>query len=79
MSAVFYEWCVETVTADDVEDIEDLDHWGTYAEAKAIMDVPARPGTTQAEALAWAREWHAQRPTHREVIAGYGYAAEAAA
>lgn len=33
----------------------------------------SRPGTTQAEALAWAREWHAQRPTHREVIAGYGY------
>jgi hypothetical protein len=33
----------------------------------------ARPGTTQVEAVEWAREWHAKRPTHREVISGYGY------
>lgn len=31
----------------------------------------ARPGTTKAEALEWARQWHAERPTHREVIMGY--------
>lgn len=35
----------------------------------------ARHGTTQAEALEWARAWQAERPTHREVIAGYGYIA----
>lgn len=25
------------------------------------------PGTTHDEALAWAREWHAAKPTHRKV------------
>lgn len=36
----------------------------------------ARPGTTQAEAVEWARKWHAERPTHREVISGSGYMVE---
>ena len=30
-----------------------------------------RPGTTREDAMAWAREWHAERPTHRKVIFGY--------
>jgi hypothetical protein len=30
-----------------------------------------RRGTTKADAIAWAKEWHAQRPTHRMVIMGY--------
>lgn len=34
----------------------------------------SRPGSTQAEAVEWARQWHAERPTHREVIARHGYA-----
>ena len=29
------------------------------------------PGTTYAEAVEWARRWHAERPTHREVVAGF--------
>jgi hypothetical protein len=31
------------------------------------------PGMTQAEAIEWARNWHAEDPTRREVIAGYGF------
>jgi hypothetical protein len=31
----------------------------------------SRPGTAREEAIAWAREWHAERPTHRKVILGY--------
>lgn len=31
----------------------------------------SRPGTTKAEAIAWARQWHAERPTHRKVIMGF--------
>lgn len=30
-----------------------------------------RKGTTREEAIAWAQEWHAERPTHRKVILGY--------
>lgn len=30
-----------------------------------------RPGTTKADAIAWARQWHAERPTHRKVIIGF--------
>lgn len=33
--AVDYEWVVEQVTADEVEDIEDVDHFDSYAEAAA--------------------------------------------
>jgi len=29
------------------------------------------PGTTRDEAIAWARAWHAERPTHRKVDFGY--------
>jgi hypothetical protein len=30
-----------------------------------------RKGTTWAEALEWARQWHAGHPTHRQVILGF--------
>lgn len=30
-----------------------------------------RPGTTKQEAIDWARDWHNQLPTHREVIEGF--------
>ena len=30
----------------------------------------SRPGTTREEAIQWARQWHAERPTHRKVIMG---------
>jgi hypothetical protein len=30
-----------------------------------------RPGTTKAEAVAWASNWHAEDPDNREVIMGY--------
>jgi len=30
-----------------------------------------RPGTTKAEAIEWARAWHAERPTHRKVVVGF--------
>ncbi len=30
-----------------------------------------RPGTTWKEAIEWARRWHAERPTHREVVRGF--------
>lgn len=33
----------------------------------------SRPGTTQEEALAWAKTWHAEKPDLREVIAGHGF------
>lgn len=36
----------------------------------------ARRGATQTEAIEWARAWHAERPSHREVIAGYGFVRE---
>lgn len=29
------------------------------------------PGATWAECLAWARAWHAEKPTHRKVILGF--------
>jgi hypothetical protein len=28
-------------------------------------------GTTWAQAMEWARQWHAERPTHRQVILGF--------
>jgi hypothetical protein len=31
----------------------------------------SHPGTTREQAIIWAREWHAERPTHRKVIFGY--------
>ncbi len=39
----------------------------------ALFGGRGRPGTTQAEAVEWARKWHAERQTHREVISGWGY------
>lgn len=31
----------------------------------------ARPGTTREEAMEWARQWHAEKPTHRMVLLGF--------
>lgn len=31
----------------------------------------SRPGTTKADAVAWAHTWHAEDPDNREVIMGY--------
>lgn len=47
-----YGWCVRDTINDGL---------GTMFGGRA------RRGTTHDEALAWAREWHAEQPTHRKV------------
>jgi hypothetical protein len=43
--SIRYEWCIETVQDDEVQDIVDLDHRGTYAECIRVMaDQPAAAG-----------------------------------